>query len=130
MSRLRLLALGLLLIAAALAGCGGGGARSKWAFDEIRDKVAGRSAAEVEELLGAPDLRQPILLGDERWVWWDYTYLDGAVYAPEERGRVVHLEILFARPPASRSGGAGAAPPLSAWKISGPLGVSYVPAGR
>jgi hypothetical protein len=111
----------LLGIAAALAGCGGVRPRSDWSFDEIRRKVAGRSAAEVRELLGEPDVRESVLLGDERWVWWNYTYLDGAAYAPEERGRVVHLEILFERPD-----GAAAAP--GAWRISGPLGVSYTPA--
>lgn len=31
----------------------------------------------------------------ERWTWWNYTYLDGADYAPEERGTVVHLQIIF-----------------------------------
>lgn len=112
MTRPRLLALLCLLV---LAGCGGARARSPWSFDEIRDRVLGRSPEEVEELLGAPDLRQPVLFGDERWVWWNYTYLDGAAYPPEERGRVVHLEILFER------GG----PPRQAWRISGPLGVSY-----
>lgn len=107
----------------ALAGCGGVRPRSDWSFDEIRSKVSGRSAAEVEKLLGEPDVRQPVLLGDERWIWWNYTYLDGADYPPEERGRVVHLEILFERPDT-------AAVSLAAWKISGPLGVSYMPAGQ
>jgi hypothetical protein len=109
MSRLR----PLLLILLALAGCGGARPRSDWSFDEIREQVSGRSAAEVEAMLGAPDAREPVLLGDERWIWWNYTFLDGALYPPEERGRVVHLEILFERP---------------SWKISGPLGVSYTPA--
>jgi hypothetical protein len=120
--RLRALLL-LLLAASALAGCGGVRARSRWSFDEIRNKVSGRSAAEVETLLGAPDVRQPVLLGDERWVWWNYTYLDGADYPPEERGRIVHLEILFERPDDTsvESG---------VWRISGPLGVSYMPAGQ
>ncbi len=120
MRRLRTL---LLLLVATLAGCGGVRPRSDWSFDEIQRRVSGRSAEEVEKLLGEPDVRQPVLLGDERWVWWNYTYLDGADYPPEERGRVVHLEILFERPdsePGSRA----------AWKISGPLGVSYMPAER
>lgn len=113
----------LILIVSALAGCGGVRPRSDWSFDEIQRKVSGRSAAEVRELLGEPDVRQPVLLGDERWIWWNYTYLDGAGYPPEERGRVVHLEILFERPDT-----ASVSP--AAWKISGPLGVSYMPAGQ
>lgn len=114
----------LLLVAVpALAGCGGVRPRSDWSFDEIQKKVSGRSAAEVEKLLGAPDVREPVLLGDERWIWWNYTYLDGAAYPPEERGRVVHLDILFERPDS-------ASVSLAAWKISGPLGVSYMPAGQ
>jgi hypothetical protein len=108
---------------AALAGCGGVRPRSDWSFDEIQKKVSGHSAAEVEKLLGEPDVRQPVLLGDERWIWWNYTYLDGTDYPPEERGQVVHLEILFERPDSPT-----AAP--AAWKISGPLGVSYMPAGQ
>jgi hypothetical protein len=118
--RLRTLLL-LLLAASAFAGCGGVRARSRWSFDEIQQKVSGRSAAEIETLLGAPDVRQPVLLGDERWVWWNYTYLDGAAYPPEERGRIVHLEILFERPDT-----ASVSP--AAWRISGSLGVSYMPA--
>lgn len=123
MRHLRAVLLLLLGTAAALAGCGGTRPRSDWSFDEIQKRVSGRSAAEVQELLGEPDVRQPVLLGDERWIWWNYTYLDGAVYPPEERGRVVHLEILFERPD-----DASAAP--AAWRISGPLGVSYMPAGQ
>ena len=113
----------LLLAVSALSGCGGSRPRSDWSFEEIRRRVSGRSAAEVEALLGAPDARQTILLGDERWIWWNYTYLDGAGIPPEERGRVVHLEILFERPDTATVSPA-------AWKISGPLGVSYMPAGQ
>ena len=113
----------LLLLLLALAGCGGTRPRSDWSFDEIRERVSGRSAAEVEALLGEPDAREPVLLGDERWVWWNYTFLDGSAYPPEERGRVVHLEILFERPATV----AVASPSASSWKVSGPLGVSYTP---
>jgi hypothetical protein len=112
----------LLLVLVVASGCGGVRPRSDWSFDEIQTRVSGRSAAEVEDLLGAPDIRQPVLLGDERWIWWNYTYLDSAAYPPEERGRVVHLEILFERPDT-----ASVSP--AAWRISGPLGVSYMPAG-
>jgi len=111
----------VLLFLLVLAGCGGARARSPWSFDEIRDRVSGRSPEEVEELLGEPDLRQPVLLGDERWVWWNFTYLAGAAYPPEERGRIVHLEILFER----LDSGAVNAQAAQALRISGPLGVSY-----
>jgi hypothetical protein len=113
--------LGFALFLLVLASCGGARARSPWSFDEIRDRVSGRSSKEVEELLGTPDLRQSILLGDERWVWWNFTYLDGVSYPPEERGRIVHLEILFER----LDSGAVKAPTAQTLRISGPLGVSY-----
>ena len=87
--------------------------------------VLGKTAAEVEHLLGQPDVREP-LFGDQRWIWWDYTFLDGAEYAPEERGRLVHLEIILQdmAPPGE------AARPVAEWKVSGPLGVSYLLARR
>lgn len=126
MSRLRPWLI-VLLGAGLLAACGGARPRSEKSFDEIRDQVTDRSAAEIETLLGAPDVRQEVLLGDERWIWWDYTYLDGAGYPPEVRGRKVHLEILFERP----EGAGGERPPASALRISGPLGVSYtLPSGE
>lgn len=90
-------------------------------FDQISAMVNGRTAEEVEELLGLPNTRQPVLFGDERWIWWNYTYLDGKDYAPEVRGRVVHLEILFKNPtpPGKRR------LPYSQWHIVSPFGVSY-----
>lgn len=90
-------------------------------FNQIYDLVNGKSAAEVEDLLGPPDSRQEVLMGDERWVWWNYTYLDGEDYAPAVRGQVVHLEIIFRNP--ARPG----EPPLpySKWRIVSPYGVSY-----
>lgn len=120
MSRLRPWLIGLLGAGLLAVSCGGARPRSTKSFDEIRASVEGRSAAEVESLLGAPDVRQPVLLGDERWIWWRYTYLDGVSYPPEMRGSLVHLEILFERPE-----GKGERPPYDAWRISGPLGVSY-----
>ena len=90
-------------------------------FDQISAMVAGRTAEEVEELLGVPNTRQPVLLGDERWIWWNYTYLDGKDYAPQIRGRVVHLEILFKNPtPTGKQ-----RLPYSQWHIVSPYGVSY-----
>jgi hypothetical protein len=95
--------------------------RLQKSFDEIRDLVSGRTAAEVEDLLGPPDSRQPILIGDERWIWWSYTYLDGNDYAPEVRGQVVHLEITFRNP----SSPGQPRLPYSQWRIASPYGVSY-----
>lgn len=95
--------------------------RSNQSFDKICELVKGKSAAEVEEILGAPDVREEILEGDERWVWWEYTFLDGESYPPEIRGQVVHLEIMFQNPsrPLNRQ------LPYSQWRMAGPLSVSY-----
>ena len=102
--------------------CARSAARSEKCFDDIRQMVAGKTAAEVEALLGEPDSRKPILIHDERWVWWNYTFLDGDSYPPEIRGQVVHLEITFERPGDAN----GDSPPSYAgWRISDPLGVSY-----
>ena len=68
------------------------------------------------------DSRQPLVLLGERWVWWNYTYLDGKNYPPEMRGRLVHLEIIFDRK-LEEGGNAKAA--LSDLRISDPLSVSY-----
>lgn len=109
-------ALGLLVV---LLACGKTAPRSDQSFDQIRKLVAGKSAAEVAALLGEPDTRQGALVGDERWIWWNYTFLDGEDIPPELRGQVVHLEITFERSPNPSASGA------PAWRISGPLGVSY-----
>ncbi len=111
----RLLILSLLLC---LASCRPT-ARSQQSYDQIRRLVAGKDAAEVERLLGEPDLRSAVL-GDSRWVWWNYTFLDGEQYAPEIRGQIVHLEITFQNPQ-----GPGAPVPLAQWRVDGPLAVSY-----
>lgn len=112
----------LTLVVFSILACDHSPARSKYCFDAIRDMVNGKTAAEVEEMLGEPDTRQPGILADERWIWWDYTFLDGDDYPPEMRGQVVHLEILFERP--SGSGG-GPPPPYSQWQIGRTLGISY-----
>jgi len=57
--------------------------------------VKGKTAEQVEQMLGQPDSRQRMTLSAERWIWWNYTYLDGNNYPPEVRGRVVHLEVIF-----------------------------------
>jgi hypothetical protein len=108
-----------LLAVAVLTSCDGVRARSDKSFDEISRLVSGKTAAQVTALLGEPDSRQSILSDNERWVWWNYTYLGGEQYAPEFRDRVVHLEITFvrsrARSPASRD----------TWRVGSPFGVSY-----
>jgi hypothetical protein len=112
----------LILLALVLVACRQQGPRSQKCFDDIRDMVKGRTAAEVESLLGEPDSRQPLILSGERWIWWNYTYLDGKNYSPKNRGRLVHLEIIFEREPNER-GNVKAA--LSSLRAIDPLAVSY-----
>lgn len=114
----RRLALPTLLLVLLLSSCSPR-ARSDKSFDEIRELVTGKTAAQVEALLGAPDTRQPVLLGDERWIWRNYTYLSDNGYLPEVRGAVVHLEILFTRPGAGPLG-------YEHWRIPGPHAVDLV----
>jgi hypothetical protein len=99
-----------------------GSPRSDKSFDQIRSMVQGKTALEIEEILGPPDSRQPLLLGDERWIWWNYTYLGGQDYSPEVRDQVVHLQITFANPDLSGKD----RPAYSQWRIEDPLGVSFV----
>lgn len=96
-------------------------AKSTKSFDEICDLVAGKTAAEVEVLLGPPDNVYPSPLGNERWTWWNYTFLDGNSYPPEIRKRVVHLEIVFENPGLL----SGQVVPASQWRVSDELSVSY-----
>ena len=96
--------------------------RSDKSFDQIRAMVQGKTATEVEKLLGPPDSRQPLLLGDERWIWWNYTFLGGQDYSPEVRGKIVHLQITFANPDLSGKD----RPPYSRWRIEDPESVSFV----
>ena len=95
-------------------------ARSRRSFDEIQQIVTGKTAREVELLLGKPDARERLLTEDEKWTWWNYTVLDGEQYAPEVRGQIVHLEVVFAVP-----AGGNATLPQSEWRVNGPYGVSY-----
>lgn len=112
----------LVLLTLVLVACRQQGSKSPKCFDDIRDMVKGKTAAEVESLLGEPDSRQQLVLSGERWVWWDYTYLDGKNYPPEMRGKVVHLEIIFERA-GNAVGNAKAA--LSDLRAMDPLSVSY-----
>lgn len=117
----------LLALLGLVLGCGGAtGARSEQSFDEIAGRVAGMSAAEILGTLGEPDSRQPVFLRDERWIWWNFTFLAGDDYPPEVRGRVVHLEITLRDP-----GDAGGAPrPHSEWRIAQPYGIRYLTPGE
>lgn len=105
-----------------LVSCHHNGPKSSKCFDEIRELVKGRSAAEVEKILGRPDSRQKMLLSAERWIWWNYTFLDGQDYPPEQRGRLVHLEIIFEH--AGGEGRSGNAE-LSDLRAADPLSVTY-----
>ena len=111
----------ILLPGLLVAGCGDPRPRSRQSFDEIVARVAGMNAAEIATVLGPPDSRQPVYLRDERWIWWNYTFLAGEDYPPEVRGQVVHLEITFRNP----SGAGSDSQPYSQWHIAQPFGVSY-----
>jgi len=118
---LSLFAVVVLVVAGSLAACRSS-ARSGKSFDEVRAQIAGKSAAEVERLLGPPNSKVQYVIGDERWIWWSYAYLDGQDYAPEVRGKIVHLSITFENP----APGARPRRPYSEWRIVEPLGVSYM----
>jgi hypothetical protein len=94
--------------------------KSPHSFDEIQRLVAGKTAREVEAILGKPDAREHLLTDNERWTWWNYTSLAGEQYAPEIRGQIVHLEIVFESPT-----GSGFSLPISEWRVLGPFAVSY-----
>ena len=111
----------LALLLSLLAACNSS-PRSDRSFDQIRDMVQGKTASEIEGILGAPDSRQPLLLGDERWLWWDYTYLGGKDYRPEVRGQVVHLQITFRNPSIASS----SKPSYSEWRVLDPQDVSFL----
>jgi hypothetical protein len=95
--------------------------RSRHSFSDIQRLVVGRSEVEVEAMLGAPDVRQRRLATDEVWIWWDYTYLAGAQYAPELRQQVVNLVVAFECP----AGAMGGAAPHSTWRVAGPFAVNF-----
>lgn len=97
-------------------------ARPMKSFDQICHDVEGKTAVEVEKLLGAPNYHSVSDLGDEKWIWWNFAVLDGASYPPEVRGQVVHVEITFSNP-IRRS---GQPLPHSQWRVRAPFGVSYM----
>ena len=109
---------GLFVVVACAAGPH---ARCRQSFDELAARLDGMTAAEVARTIGPPDSRQPVYLRDERWIWWNFTFLDGENYPPEVRGQVVHLEITFRNP-----AGAGDEPhPVADWRVAHPFGIAY-----
>jgi len=113
-------AFALLLLSALACGLGSSVPVSERSFDEVCLLVRGKSAAEAEALLGPPDTRQVVFGGDERWIWWNYTFLEGPAHPPEVRGKVVHFEIVFLRPDVNER-----ATDYSSWLVDEVLGPAY-----
>jgi hypothetical protein len=110
------MALAWAIVLVAIVACHSERPRSDKSFDEICHLVSGKTTTEVEAILGKPDAREKLELGDWRWVWWNYTILKGDNYPPEVRNKPVHLEIMFS---------SQAQVPDSQWRVGGPLAVSY-----
>ncbi|HKV11901.1 MAG TPA: hypothetical protein VJ725_27395 [Thermoanaerobaculia bacterium] len=110
-----------------LAGCSGPSARSERSFDQIQALAHGKSAEQILRLLGEPDSREVLFDADERWIWWNYTFLDGRDCPPEMRGRVVHLEIVVRNPIHSMNPRAAQAGrrPYSEWRVDDAFGITY-----
>lgn len=89
-------------------------------YDDIQRQVEGKNAAETLALLGEPDFRQQVFGGDVRFIWWRYAVLDGPAHAPELRGRVVHLQIVFRNP-----GKSAQHDPDAPWPMDEGLGVGF-----
>jgi ribulose bisphosphate carboxylase small subunit len=111
----------LLVLGLGTAGCRGPRARSERSFDEIQRLARGKTAEQVRALLGEPDSRQVVFDGDERWIWWNYTFLDGSDCPPEMRGRVVHLEIVIKNPERTHE----RRRPYSEWQVDDAFGITY-----
>ena len=120
-STMRMSCVGIAFLLIALSACQGNRARSERSFYEIETLVQGKTAEQVAQLLGEPDSRQKVFDADERWVWWNYTFLDGKDCPPEMRGRVVHLEIVVRNP--ERAGASGR--PYSEWRVDDSFGITY-----
>jgi hypothetical protein len=106
-------------------GCQAPKARSGRSFSEIQALARGKTAAQILQLLGEPDSRQVVFDADERWVWWNYTFLDGNDCPPEMRGRVVHLEIVIKNPVRSIEKASAIRRPYSEWRVDDAFGVTY-----
>ena len=111
----------LLILGAGAVGCRGPRARSERSFDEIQILARGKTAEQIVQLLGEPDSRQVVFDADERWIWWNYTFLDGRDCPPEMRGRVVHLEILVRNPERTHA----SRRPYSEWQVDDAFGITY-----
>lgn len=111
----------LLLLGVGAVGCRGPHARSERSFDEIQTLARGKTAEQILQLLGEPDSRQVVFDADERWIWWNYTFLDGNDCPPEIRGRVVHLEIVIRNPERSHT----SRRPYSEWQVDDAFGITY-----
>jgi hypothetical protein len=120
-SRCGVLLASLVLLAIGAAGCRGPRARSDRSFDEIQALARGKNAEQILQLLGEPDSRQEVFDAGERWIWWNYTFLDGKDCPPEMRGRVVHLEIVV-RAPRHESAGRR---PYAEWRVDDAFGITY-----
>jgi hypothetical protein len=95
-----------------------GDPRSQRSFNEICALISGKTMVEVEAILGKPNARERLPVGDWRWVWWNYTALKGDSYPPEIRDKPVHLEVVFSRPREAQVAD-------TQWRVDGPLAVSY-----
>jgi len=117
--------IGILLASLALligaAGCRSPHARSTHSFDEIQTLARGKTAQQILQLLGEPDSRQEVFDAGERWIWWNYTFLDGKDCPPEMRGRVVHLEIVVRDPEKVNVDRR----PYSEWRVDDAFGITY-----
>jgi len=120
-SKTRIVLAGLAFLLIGFAGCRGPRARSDHSFNEIQALVRGKTAQQILQLLGEPDSRQEVFDADERWIWWNYTFLDGKDCPPEMRGRVVHLEIVVRNPERKRA----SRRPYSEWQVDDAFGITY-----
>ena len=124
-SKTRILLAGVALLLIVAAGCLGPRARSNHSFSEIQTLAQGKTAEQILQLLGEPDSRQVVFDADERWIWWNYTFLDGKDCPPEMRGRVVHLEIVVKNPIRSLETVHASRRPYSEWRVDDAFGITY-----
>ncbi len=124
-SKTRILLAGVALLLIVAAGCLGPKARSNRSFNEIQALAQGKTAEQILHLLGEPDSRQVVFDADERWIWWNYTFLDGKDCPPEMRGRVVHLEIVVKNPIRSLENVHASRRPYSEWRVDDAFGITY-----
>ena len=120
-AKIGILLSGMVMLLIGAAGCRGPRARSERSFAEIQALAYGKNAEQLVQLLGEPDSRQPVFDADERWIWWNYTFLDGKDCPPEMRGRVVHLEIVIRNPSHRRDGPRR----YAEWLVDDAFGITY-----